>query len=48
MFPTLLSASIVGFASTLMLLLSASHSRHQPDNQQDDCNDKYNPEERAC
>jgi hypothetical protein len=48
MFPTLLSASIVGFASILMLLLSASHSRHQPDNQQDDCNDKYNPEERAC
>jgi hypothetical protein len=39
MFPTLLS-SIIGFASTPMLLLSNSHSLHQPDNQEDDSNYK--------
>jgi len=37
MFPTLLSASIIGFASTTTLLLSNSHSLHQPDNEKDEC-----------
>ena len=40
MFSTLLSASIVGFAATPMLLLSDSHSLHQPYDQDDDSNHK--------